>query len=69
MIPAYSNIGGGRLIDWIGMIHMGGVNLNPDYQRDVVWGDQKMIMLIQSLFLVNPLFKYLVQPNEELITY
>ncbi|WVR03288.1 hypothetical protein IAU60_000279 [Kwoniella sp. DSM 27419] len=33
------------------MIHMGGVELNPSYQRDVVWPPLKMISLIQSLML------------------
>ncbi|KAK8844614.1 hypothetical protein IAR55_006461 [Kwoniella newhampshirensis] len=33
------------------LIHMGGVNLNPSYQRDVVWPEAKMIALIQSLML------------------
>ncbi|KAL7421270.1 hypothetical protein Q5752_004155 [Cryptotrichosporon argae] len=33
------------------MIHFAGVDLNPPYQRDVVWPESKMIGLIQSLFL------------------
>ncbi|WWD22834.1 hypothetical protein CI109_107328 [Kwoniella shandongensis] len=33
------------------LIHMGGVTLNPSYQRDVVWPEAKMIALIQSLML------------------
>jgi hypothetical protein len=35
------------------MIQQGDIELNPSYQRDVVWPEVKMIMLIQSLFLVR----------------
>lgn len=35
------------------MIQQGDVVLDPSYQRDVVWPEVKMIMLIQSLFLVR----------------
>lgn len=35
------------------LIETGDVDLNPAYQRDVVWSTQKQIMLIQSLFLVS----------------
>ncbi|WWC97185.1 hypothetical protein V866_004064 [Kwoniella sp. B9012] len=33
------------------MIHTGNVKLDPDYQRDVVWSEPKMMLLIQSLFM------------------
>ncbi|ORY27368.1 hypothetical protein BCR39DRAFT_538518 [Naematelia encephala] len=33
------------------LIHYGSVELNPAYQRDVVWNMSKMIGLIQSLFM------------------
>ncbi|WVW81667.1 hypothetical protein I302_103662 [Kwoniella bestiolae CBS 10118] len=33
------------------MIHTGSVKLDPDYQRDVVWSEQKMMLLIQSIFM------------------
>ncbi len=35
------------------MIHHGQVDLNPSYQRDVVWPHSKMCGLIESLFLVS----------------
>lgn len=35
------------------MVHKGTLNLNPEYQRDVVWPIAKMEGLIQSLFLVS----------------
>ncbi|WWC85679.1 uncharacterized protein L201_000545 [Kwoniella dendrophila CBS 6074] len=49
------------------MIHTGRVELEPDYQRDVVWTELKMIGLIQSLFMnfyVPPLI-FAVQPNKQ----
>ncbi|EIW73182.1 hypothetical protein M231_07438 [Tremella mesenterica] len=33
------------------LIHTGGVELDPAYQREVVWSELKMIGLIQSLFM------------------
>ncbi|ORX34990.1 hypothetical protein BD324DRAFT_609725 [Kockovaella imperatae] len=33
------------------MIHLGNVDLDPPFQRDVVWSTTKMMGLIQSLFL------------------
>ena len=35
------------------MIHQGSVELEPSYQRDVVWTVTKMMGLIQSFFLVS----------------
>ena len=35
------------------LIHFGNIDLEAAYQRDVVWSEQKMIGLIQSLFLVS----------------
>lgn len=36
------------------LIQTDAVNLNPDYQRDVVWTDARQIKLIQSLMQVRP---------------
>lgn len=51
------------------LCHTGQVDLNPSYQREVVWPEQKMIGLIQSLFLnyhVPPvLFAITVNENGE----
>ncbi|KAG6829607.1 hypothetical protein H0H92_004076 [Tricholoma furcatifolium] len=33
-----------------GLIHEGGIDLEPSYQRDVVWPESKQIFLIHSLF-------------------
>ncbi|RSH89444.1 hypothetical protein EHS25_001993 [Saitozyma podzolica] len=49
------------------MIHHGNVDLCPEYQRDVVWPESKMLGLIQSLFLnyyIPPII-FAVDHNEE----
>ncbi|GMK54663.1 hypothetical protein CspeluHIS016_0112490 [Cutaneotrichosporon spelunceum] len=49
------------------LIQTGTVNLNPDYQRDVVWSDARQMKLIQSLmqhYFVPPVI-FAVQMNEE----
>ncbi|KAF9485282.1 hypothetical protein BDN70DRAFT_871293 [Pholiota conissans] len=49
------------------MIHEGGIDLNPVYQRDVVWPEHKQIGLIDSLFrnyFIPPVI-FAVQPNED----
>ena len=35
------------------MIHFGQVDLDPAFQRDVVWSSVKMMGLIQSIFMVS----------------
>lgn len=43
----------GAQVDVAEMIQTGSVDLNPDYQREVVWAESRQVKLIQSLFQVS----------------
>ncbi|KZT26758.1 hypothetical protein NEOLEDRAFT_1131787 [Neolentinus lepideus HHB14362 ss-1] len=49
------------------LIHEGQIDLNPDYQRDVVWPESKQIRLIDSLFrnFYIPPIVFAIRPDED----
>ncbi|TFK54245.1 hypothetical protein OE88DRAFT_1654811 [Heliocybe sulcata] len=49
------------------LIHEGQIDLNPDYQREVVWPETKQIRLIDSLFrnFYIPPIVFAVRPDED----
>lgn len=51
--------------DWLRMIKQKYINLQPDYQRDVVWNEKMMSKFIESLLLSIPIPTIFLAENDD----